>query len=97
MTSRPQQVTSSSWLGAFKKRQQRDGQGCWHEESSADGMQADRLASRPYVSQSLPRHVEEAYSLRAPHTPGLEPTHLQLKLKVERPVLQDGADTGKQS
>ena len=30
-------------------------------------------------------------------TPGLEPTHLQLKLKVERPVLQDGADTGKQS
>ena len=30
-------------------------------------------------------------------TPGLEPTQLQLKLKVERPVLQGGVDTGKQS
>lgn len=30
-------------------------------------------------------------------TPGLEPTQLQLKLKVERPILQGGVDTGKQS
>lgn len=71
---------SSSWLGAFKKRQQRYGQGCRQEESSADGMQADRLASRPYVSQSLPCHVEEDYSLSAPHTPGLKPTHTSLHL-----------------
>ena len=87
-----QQVTSSSWLGAFKKRQQRYGQGCWQEESSADGMQADRLASRPYVSQSLPRHVEEAYSLRAPHTPGLEPTHMSLHPRQEAEALVGDAD-----
>lgn len=30
-------------------------------------------------------------------TPGLEPAQLQLKLKVERPVLEGGVDTGKQS
>lgn len=84
---------SSLWLGAFKKRQQRYGQGCRQEESSADGMQADRLASRPCVSQSLPCHVEEAYSLSAPRTPGLEPTHMSLLPWQEVEALVGDADT----
>lgn len=83
---------SFSWQGAFKQRQQRYRQWCRQEESSADGRQAGRLASRPYVSQSLPHHVEEAYSLSAPCTPGLEPAHMSLHPWQEAEALVGDAD-----